>query len=40
MRGAALFNNLSSAYLRLVSTIGITEDNCKLIRRSIRRSIW
>ena len=28
-----------SAYL-LVSTIGICEDNCKLIRRSIRRSIW
>src|SRR5271155_5919138 len=28
-----------SAYL-LVSTIGICVDNCKLIRRSIRRSIW
>src|SRR5580698_3483190 len=28
-----------SAYL-LVSTIGICEDSCKLIRRSIRRSIW
>src|SRR5208282_680976 len=28
-----------SAYL-LVSTIGICENNCKLIRRSIRRSIW
>ena len=28
----------ASAYLGL--TIGISEDNCRLISRSIRRSIW
>jgi hypothetical protein len=37
---AAFSSHLPSAHLLLVSTIGITEDNCRLIRRSIRRSIW
>jgi hypothetical protein len=31
---------LDAAYLPLVLTMGITADNCRLMSRSIRRSIW